>query len=39
MLSIRQTGQSPAFLGVAPQFSVPDVVTAASYYCEVLGSG
>jgi catechol 2,3-dioxygenase-like lactoylglutathione lyase family enzyme len=24
-------------LGVAPQFSVPDVVIAASYYCDVLG--
>jgi hypothetical protein len=25
------------FLGVAPQFTVPDVVTTASYYCDVLG--
>lgn len=25
------------FLGVSPQFTVPDVVAAASYYCDVLG--
>jgi hypothetical protein len=25
------------FLSVAPQFTVPDVVAAASYYCSVLG--
>ncbi len=37
MQSIPQTDQSPVFLGVAPQFSVPDVVAAASYYCDVLG--
>lgn len=29
--------EAAAFLGVAPQFTVPDVVAAASYYCEVLG--
>ena len=28
---------SPGFLTVAPQFTVPDVVAAARYYCEVLG--
>jgi catechol 2,3-dioxygenase-like lactoylglutathione lyase family enzyme len=27
----------PGFLTVAPQFTVPDVVAAASYYCDVLG--
>lgn len=27
----------PNFLAVAPQFTVPDVVAAASYYCDVLG--
>lgn len=32
-----QIDEAPAFLGVAPQFTVPDVVTAASYYCDVLG--
>ena len=25
------------FLSVAPQFTVPDVVDAAAYYCDVLG--
>ncbi len=28
---------APIFLTVAPQFTVPDVVAAASYYREVLG--
>lgn len=28
---------SPGFLTVAPQFTVPDVVAAARYYCDVLG--
>jgi catechol 2,3-dioxygenase-like lactoylglutathione lyase family enzyme len=27
----------PTLLAVAPQFTVPDVVAAASYYCNVLG--
>ena len=27
----------PEFLSVAPQFTVPDVVDAAAYYCDVLG--
>ena len=27
----------PAFLTVAPQFTVPDVIAAATYYCDVLG--
>jgi hypothetical protein len=27
----------PGFITVAPQFTVPDVVAAASYYCDVLG--
>ena len=27
----------PDFLTVAPQFTVPDVIAAASYYCDVLG--
>lgn len=29
--------ESQAFLAVAPQFTVPDVVVAATYYCDVLG--
>lgn len=29
--------EAAALLGVAPQFTVPDVVAAASYYCDVLG--
>lgn len=33
---VTATG-SPSFLTVAPQFTVPDVVAAASYYCDVLG--
>jgi hypothetical protein len=28
---------APGFLTVAPQFTVPDVVAAASYYCDILG--
>lgn len=28
---------TPAFLSVAPQFTVPDVVAASKYYCDVLG--
>ncbi|HMO15292.1 MAG TPA: hypothetical protein PKD64_10370 [Pirellulaceae bacterium] len=27
----------PVFRSVAPQFTVPDVVAASSYYCDVLG--
>ncbi len=27
----------PAFRSVAPQFTVPDVVAASNYYCDVLG--
>lgn len=27
----------PRFLTVAPQFTVPDVIVAASYYCDALG--
>ena len=37
MHAISQGDERSAFLGVAPQFTVPDVVAAASYYCEVLG--
>jgi len=37
MQAIPQTHERPTFLGVAPQFTVPDVVAAASYYCDVLG--
>jgi catechol 2,3-dioxygenase-like lactoylglutathione lyase family enzyme len=29
--------ERPGFLTVAPQFTVPDVVAAATYYCDVLG--
>ena len=31
------THATPAFLSVAPQFTVPDVVAASNYYCDVLG--
>jgi hypothetical protein len=36
-MSTRPSIDTPAFLSVAPQFTVPDVVAAASYYCDVLG--
>ncbi|MFN0058447.1 MAG: VOC family protein [Planctomycetota bacterium] len=32
-----EIAEQSAFLGVSPQFTVPDVVAAASYYCDVLG--
>jgi hypothetical protein len=37
-MTIDSVAAAPAgFLTVAPQFTVPDVVAAASYYCDVLG--
>ena len=37
MQSTSPISKHSAFLSIAPQFSVPDVITAASYYSEVLG--
>lgn len=37
MKRASETDALATFLGVAPQFTVPDVVAAASYYCDVLG--
>ena len=31
------TDASPGFLTASPQFTVPDVVAAATYYCDGLG--
>ena len=32
-----KTHTAPAFLSVAPHFTVPDVVAASKYWCDVLG--
>ena len=37
MTNTPATTVSPRFLSVAPHFTVPDVVGAASYYRDVLG--
>lgn len=36
-MSSRSTPEPPKFLNVVPQFTVPDVVETAKYYCDVLG--
>ncbi len=36
-MTFKPVATSPGFLKVAPQFTVPNVVAAASYYCDVLG--
>jgi hypothetical protein len=36
-MTLDSIATSPAFVTVAPQFTVPDVIVAARYYCDVLG--